>query len=68
MTYTILETGILIDACPPHSIPIRRESVIVGIVPVVEDLVDDLGDGLCAVGLRPCAVVVELVRFSLGNG
>jgi hypothetical protein len=40
-----------IQACLPLLLPVHREGSIAWILPIVEDLVDDLGDHL-----RPCVL------------
>lgn len=67
-TYTILEVGIPLDTRLSYALPVRWEGLIVRVVPVVKDLVDDLGDVLRPVGARPCPVVVEVVGLALGDG
>jgi hypothetical protein len=52
LPYLELETLVQIHTALPHGNPIRRQRVIAGVLPIVEDLMHNLGDVLssCVVG------------------
>ena len=65
-TYPVLEIGVGVGAGFADLVPVGREGFVARVVPVVKDLVDDLGDVLLS-GVV-VVVLVEVEGFALGYG
>lgn len=65
VAYVVLPARVGVDASLTNIVPVGRESIVVRVAPVVEDLVDDLGDQLRS---RLFFVVEEFCDLRLGYG